>query len=201
MAIVVSYAEGIIKNKDSNLLASNGGHVVLTKYWGKNLLSHKLWALSSEEPAWKQRCQSRTSKKWKLCFWSTSKRLLSLRKSHLIWFSTGIKWVSTTHRTMEKEGAKRVEIAGVDDKRQITAVFAGSQTGDFLPPQLIYKVLLSVAYQLSHFLLTGTLRLVKIIGRKRAWWKCTLRRLSCRTLVKTWTIEAQCKLPGSSNLQ
>ena len=34
---------------------------------------------------------------------------------------------------------KRVEIVAVDDKRQITAVFAGSLTGDFLPPQLIYK--------------------------------------------------------------
>ena len=40
---------------------------------------------------------------------------------------------------MEKEGSKRVEIVGVDDKRQITAVFAGSLAGDFLPPQLIYK--------------------------------------------------------------
>ncbi len=40
---------------------------------------------------------------------------------------------------MEKEGAKRVEISAVDDKRQITAVFAGSLTGDFLPPQLVYK--------------------------------------------------------------
>ena len=40
---------------------------------------------------------------------------------------------------MEKEGAKRVEITAVDDKRQITAVFTGSLTSDFLPPQLIYK--------------------------------------------------------------
>ena len=30
-AIVLSCAEGIIKNHDSNLLASNGGHIVLTK--------------------------------------------------------------------------------------------------------------------------------------------------------------------------
>ena len=40
---------------------------------------------------------------------------------------------------MELEGAKRVEIAGKDDKRQITAVFAGSMAGDFLPIQLVYK--------------------------------------------------------------
>ena len=37
-AIAISCAEGIVKNKDSNLLASNGGHIVLSKYWGKNLL-------------------------------------------------------------------------------------------------------------------------------------------------------------------
>ena len=40
---------------------------------------------------------------------------------------------------MEKEGTKRVEIIAADDRRQITAVFAGTATGDFLPPQLIYK--------------------------------------------------------------
>lgn len=55
------------------------------------------------------------------------------------WDQTGIHYVPVGSWTMDKEGSKRVEIAGVDDKRQITAVFAGSLTGDFLPPQLIYK--------------------------------------------------------------
>ena len=41
--------------------------------------------------------------------------------------------------TMAKEGSKRVEITGVDDKRQITAVFGVTLAGDFLPPQLIYQ--------------------------------------------------------------
>ena len=41
---------------------------------------------------------------------------------------------------MESEGSRRVEIAGKDDKRQITTVFAGSMIGDFLPPQLVYHV-------------------------------------------------------------
>ena len=40
---------------------------------------------------------------------------------------------------MAKEGSKRVEIAGLDDKRQLTAVFAGTLSGEFLPPQVIYK--------------------------------------------------------------
>ena len=55
------------------------------------------------------------------------------------WDQTGIHYIPVGSWTMEKEGAKRVEITAVDDKRQITAVFAGSLTGDFLPPQLIYK--------------------------------------------------------------
>ena len=34
-AVVMSCAEGIVKSHDSNLLASNGGHILLTKDWGK----------------------------------------------------------------------------------------------------------------------------------------------------------------------
>ena len=53
---------------------------------------------------------------------------------------TGTKLdVPVSHWTMAKEGSKRVEVAGVEDKRQITAVFAGSLSGHFLPPQLVYQ--------------------------------------------------------------
>ena len=40
---------------------------------------------------------------------------------------------------MEEEGSKRIELIGKDDKRQLTALFAGSLTGDFLPIQIIYQ--------------------------------------------------------------
>ena len=52
---------------------------------------------------------------------------------------TGIMIVPSNSWTMEKMGANRVEIAGLKDKRQITAVFCGTILGDFLPIQLIYK--------------------------------------------------------------
>ena len=39
---------------------------------------------------------------------------------------------------MEKERAKRIEIKGLDDKRQFMAVFGGTLTGEFLPIQLVY---------------------------------------------------------------
>lgn len=40
---------------------------------------------------------------------------------------------------MEKEGKKRVEILGIDDKRQITGNFAATKDGNFLLIQVIYK--------------------------------------------------------------
>ena len=55
------------------------------------------------------------------------------------WDQTAMKLVPSSSRTMEKRGTKRVEIAAIDDKRQITAVFGCSLSGDFLPIQLIYK--------------------------------------------------------------
>ena len=54
------------------------------------------------------------------------------------WDQTGISIVSGSSWTMAPSGSRRVEIVGMGDKRQITAVFAGSLSGDFLPPQLIY---------------------------------------------------------------
>ena len=71
------------------------------------------------------------------------------------WDQTGIHYVPVSSWTMAKEGSKRVEIAGIDDKRQITAVFGGTMAGDFLPPQLIYqgktsKCLPSVDFPSTH---------------------------------------------------
>ena len=52
---------------------------------------------------------------------------------------TGLQFVPVSERTVEAEGTKRVEVAGKDIKRQLTAVLGGSMAGEFLPPQLIYQ--------------------------------------------------------------
>ena len=52
---------------------------------------------------------------------------------------TALNIVPTSDWTMEAEGSKRVEIIAKDDKRQITAVLAGTLNGDFLPCQIIYQ--------------------------------------------------------------
>ena len=50
-----------------------------------------------------------------------------------------MKIVPSSQWTMEKRDTKRVEITGKEDKRQITAVFACTMSGKFLPMQPIYK--------------------------------------------------------------
>ena len=62
------------------------------------------------------------------------------------WDQTGIKYVPVSQWTMVEKESKRVELEGVNDKRQITAVFAGSLTGDFLPVQLVYEGMTSKCY-------------------------------------------------------
>ena len=66
----------------------------------------------------------------------------------LNWDQTGMIMVPSYCWTMGQQGAKRVKVCGVDDKRSIAAVFfcvCGSLTGDFLPLQVIYKGILTVA--------------------------------------------------------
>ncbi len=70
----------------------------------------------------------------------------------LNWDQTGIP---SSNWTMDKCGVKRVEMIGVGDKRQITAVFCGSVLGDFLPIQLIYKERQIDAIQNSNSQLDG----------------------------------------------
>ena len=55
------------------------------------------------------------------------------------WDQTGISVVPGSAWTMDLKGSKRVEIVGIDDKGQFTAVFCGSLDGDILPLQVIYQ--------------------------------------------------------------
>ena len=54
---------------------------------------------------------------------------------------------------MDEKGNRRVEIAGLQDKRQITAVFCGSIQGDFFP--VLTKEQHNVAILVLNFLQDG----------------------------------------------
>ena len=54
------------------------------------------------------------------------------------WDQTGINLVPGALWTMDAKGKKQIEITGLQNKRQITAVMCGSIIGGILPLQLIY---------------------------------------------------------------
>ena len=140
-AIVLACAEGIIKNKDSNLLATNGGHIALTRNWGKSLLRRMGFVKRRVSTSAKVSVTDFEELKSQFLFEIKVNIEMDEIPHDLVinWDQTGIHYVPAGSWTMEKEGSKRVEIVAADDKRQITAVLAGTLSGEFLPPQLIYK--------------------------------------------------------------
>ena len=52
---------------------------------------------------------------------------------------TSLPYVSPGKYTFDVKGVKTVPIKGIDDKLQITATFAISMSGEFLPIQVIYQ--------------------------------------------------------------
>ena len=54
------------------------------------------------------------------------------------WDQTGLNVVPASSWTMEEEGSRKVEIAGLGEKRQITATFAIAMSSTVLPVQILY---------------------------------------------------------------
>ena len=49
-----------------------------------------------------------------------------------------INWDQTSQWTLAEQGVKQVDVTGLDDKREMTALLACTLSGSLLPPQLIY---------------------------------------------------------------
>ena len=139
-AIVISAAEGIIKSHKSDLLESNGGHIKLTKSWAKHFLSRLGYV--------KRRATTKASishvdfaaqKEQFLFDIRTIIEMKDIPQDLVVnWDHTGINYVPVSNWTMAAQGSKRIEVAGLGDKRQLTVVFSATLSGAFLPPQVIY---------------------------------------------------------------
>ena len=140
-AVAVGCAKGVVASEGANILACNGGHIDITKYWAKNLLSRMGYVKRRGTTKAKVTVEDFDAVKEQYLL--DIKNVIEMDEipNELVinWDQTGIHYVPVSSWTMDKEGSKRIEIVAADDKRQLTAVFAGSMTGDFLPPQLVYK--------------------------------------------------------------
>ena len=140
-AIVIASATGMLQKRDPASLASNGGHITLKKSWAKYFL-HQINYV-------KQKCTTKAGITVSNFDQIKGQFLLDIKGVKMMeeisdelvinWDQTGIKYVPVSQWTMERKGSKRIEVEGINDKRQITAVFGGSLTGDFLPVQLVYE--------------------------------------------------------------
>ena len=136
VALVQAAGEGIVMAKDRTLLVENGGHISITRGWADSLLKRMGYV--------KRKATTKTSilsdkqlKRRRAGFcsrfqgWSGNMKYQTFSN----WDQTGIKLVPWT---LEEQGTRRVEIAGINDKRMITATFTSTLSGHFLPMQVLY---------------------------------------------------------------
>ena len=140
--IASAAARGILLKYDKTKLAEFGGHVHLTRHWAHSLLK-RMNFVKRKATTSKSKQTAADFGEMKASFLADVVSTVAMEEIPpeliLNWDQTGIKIVPCSTWTMDQRGAQRVEMVGVNDKRQITALFCGTMVGDFLPVQLVYK--------------------------------------------------------------
>ena len=118
--VVIATGKGILMSKDANLLSS----ITLTKAWAKYLLNRM--GFVKQKATTKAKVNVEHFEEIRQNFLSEVKNVIAIDEippEMVINFDqTGINYIPVSSWTMEVEGAKHVEVAGKDDKRQITVV-------------------------------------------------------------------------------
>ena len=108
-SIAIGCTEGIVRNENSNLLACNGGHIVLTKHWGKHLLARM--GFIKRRASTKSKVTVEDFEAIKAQFLTDVKVIAEMNEipHELIinWDQTGIHYVPVGSWTMEKQGRNR----------------------------------------------------------------------------------------------
>jgi len=120
-SVVIGITTGILmKHKKTT---ATGSSYQRTKEWAKSVLRHV--GFTKRKANSKCKVNLLTSIKQYLIDICAVVEMENVPPSLVInWDHTVTKIVPLSQWTMEKRGTKRVEIAAIDDKRQITAIFA-----------------------------------------------------------------------------
>ena len=139
--------KGIVQANDRTLLVENGGHLSLSNDWARKVL-YRMDTLGRKMT---RRIATTTRipvapallAETKLDFQLEIRQLQSwhgIPDDLIINFDqTLLPCVVTGNSTLNEKDAKSVTLQGKGKKKEITATFAVSITGDFLPLQLIYE--------------------------------------------------------------
>ena len=135
--IVIAAGAGILQQRDPSAFCNT----ILTKNWAKYFLNKIGFVKRKATTKFKHDIEHFEERKEQFLIDIKAVVIIEEIPDSLIinWDQTGINYIPVSQWTMAKEGSKRVEIVGLNDKRQITAVFGGTLCGKFLPIQLVYQ--------------------------------------------------------------
>ena len=141
---LISIATGVVRANNPNLLKEYGVDLVLTDTWARGVLEKLTWS-KHKGTTGKVDSSTQFLAEEKFTFRRNQRNISALVSEHDIPPSfiinidqTPLSYVNTGKYMFSFKDAKNFPRKGVDDKRQITATFAFSCTGEFLPIQLIY---------------------------------------------------------------
>ena len=136
--VVMAVGKGIVMGRDANLLACNGGSLVLTKEWARCVLQRIGMV--------KHRANTMT--KVTVENFDELKKLFLLDIRNIVqmdevpaqviinWDQTGINYLPASNWTMEQVGSNQIEIIGKDGKQQLTTVFGCSHLSWYIKEQV-----------------------------------------------------------------
>ena len=139
--IAMAAARGILRKCNGSMLAENGGPIQLNRHWAHSLLKRMNFVQRKATTSLSKLTMTdfKERKREFLNDVATTVEMEEIPGELILnWDQIGIRFVPSSTWTMERRGERRVEMVGVNDKRQITAVFCSSAAGEFLPIQLIY---------------------------------------------------------------
>ena len=132
---------GVLKSESPMLLRENGGPIDVHQMYAWRFLDDMGWtkrAVNGDKGSLPGDWESKKEK-----FINDVKTLIqehNIPDDLVVNFDqTGVKLVPTSDYTFAPKGTHDVSATGSNDKREITAVVAGTKSGLKLPPQLIYS--------------------------------------------------------------
>ena len=125
-AIVMAAAKGIVMSEDKYKVVEYGGYIDLTITWAQSLLRRMNFVKRKSTTA-NSKFNPTKFADLKAGFLNDLQAVVEMEEISpamiLNWDQTGIHLVPSSLWTMDKQGSKRVEIVGSNDKRMITQLY------------------------------------------------------------------------------
>lgn len=140
-AITIATARGLVKHKTPTLLTELGGPIDITKTWAVSFLKRLGYV---------KRKGTKAARKLPDDYEHQKSEFLRIIKETITkhnippqlifnFDQTGLKIVPVSNWTLATEGSTQVDIIGLEDKREITALLGSKADGCLLPPQILYQ--------------------------------------------------------------